>query len=344
MASEKANNIIFLVLTVALVVVVVVGSMYVFEEPMMKHEEKREMMDTYVTVTVYSNDKEAASEAIDAAFDRMAEIEAIASTWNASAEAYSLNQFGYINTPSPELVEIIERAMWYYELSNHTFDITIQPLLDLWKYNPSASLQFWELDYANQCAAINDTMPLIGCDKLIIQNSPSKIYFAKLGMNITLGGIAKGYAVDEGLKVLEAMGIENGLINAGGDLATIGAKPNAPWRVAMENPEDTNQFIAKFKIDGKAVATSGNYVRFYNKSANVGHIMDPRTGFSSSQCWSVSIIAENCTHADALATAVFVLGPVDGMALIESLPDVEGLIIDSNRLIHESSGLEEYKY
>jgi thiamine biosynthesis lipoprotein len=343
MASEKANNIIFLVLTVALVLVVVSGSIFFFEEPIVKHEEKREMMDTYVIITVYDNDEEKAKGAIDAVFARIAEIEAIASTWNDSAEAYQLNMNSYVDTPSPELVDIIERAIWYYEISNHTFDITIQPLLDLWTYQPGAASQFWELDSANQSAAINDTMPLIGCDKIVIQESPSRIYFTKIGMKLTLGGIAKGYAVDEGLKVLEEMGYDDGLINAGGDISALGSKPNTAWKVAMENPEDTSEFMAKFKVEDKAVATSGNYVRFYNESANVGHIMDPRTGFSSDLCWSVSIIANNCTQADALATAVFVLGPQHGMYLIESLPDVEGLIVDSDSNILKSSGLEGYE-
>ncbi|MBA3046185.1 MAG: FAD:protein FMN transferase [Candidatus Thermoplasmatota archaeon] len=342
MASKKANNITFLVLTIVLVLVVVFGSIFFFEEPIVKHEEKREMMDTYVAVTVYGNDAEKAQAAIDAAFDRIAEIEMIASTWNDSAEAYKLNIDGYVDDPSPELVDIMERAKYYYEISNHTFDITIQPLLDLWTYQPDVAKQFWELDYVNQSAAINDTMPLIGCDKIVI--SPSRIYFTMLGMKITLGGIAKGYAVDEALVVLEEMGFDNGLINAGGDISTLGSKPSSSWIVAMENPEDTTQFIAKFGVEDKAVATSGNYVRFYNESAKIGHIMDPRTGFSSNMCWSVTIITDNCTHADALATAVFVLGPQHGMQLIESLPCVEGLIIDSSGNIHESSGLEDYKY
>ena len=340
---KKSNNIMFPILAVSLVLVVVLGTVFFFEEPMVKHEEMREMMDTYVTVTVYGNDAEKAQDAIGAAFDRIAEIEAIASTWNESAEAYRLNLNGNLDEPSPELVDIIGRAKAYYDISNHTFDITIQPLLDLWSYHPDAVKQFWELDYANQSAKINETMPLIGCDKIIIQQTPSRIYFTEPGMKITLGGIAKGYAVDEGLKVLGEMGFKNALINAGGDISTLGGKPNAPWVVAMENPENRTQAIAKFNIEDRAVATSGNYVRFYNESAKVGHIMDPRTGFSVAGCWSVSIIADNCTHADALATAAFVLGPQHGMQLIESLPGVEGLIIDSAGNILESSGLEDYK-
>ncbi|MCK5347381.1 MAG: FAD:protein FMN transferase, partial [Candidatus Heimdallarchaeota archaeon] len=179
-------------------------------------------------------------------------------------------------------------------------------------------------------------------DKIEIRTSPSSINLTE-GMSITLGGIAKGYIVDAGLQVLDDMGFEYVLINAGGDIASIGGRPKMPWTIALENPANRENYIARFKIQGKAVATSGNYLRYYNESENIGHIMDPKTGYSVDTCWSSTIIANNCTYADSLATSVFVLGPLKGMQLIESLNDIEGLIIDAESKIHRSSGLDEFE-
>jgi len=168
-------------------------------------------------------------------------------------------------------------------------------------------------------------------------------------MAVTLGGIAKGYAVDEAMEVLKEFDIKQALINAGGDLYAMGTKPDGTsWTVKLENPDDSDNAdtdikpLPTFAFADKAVATSGNYYRYYDPEKEVGHIMDPRTGYTTNICISVTIIADTCMEADALATSVFVMGPDDGMNLIESLKDVEGLIIDSGRKVTKSSGLLEY--
>ena len=302
-----------------------------------KFEETRSMMDTYVRVVVCSNDEETAEEAISAAFTRLEEVVNIASTFDETAEAFKLNQDGYIESPSDELLELINMSIDYSELTAGSFDITCQPLLELWEYKPDAEKQFWELDEATQQDQIDKTIKLVGSDNIVV--TENKISFQKVGMKITLGGIAKGYAVDEALKVIKKMGIRYALIDAGGDISTLGSKPEGElWQLALANPDDTSDSLAIFRVSDKAVATSGNYERYFDPEAQVGHIMDPKTGYSTSNCISVTIVADNCTRADILATAVFVMGPQDGLALVESLDDVECLIVDADRNIHESSG------
>ncbi len=309
------------------------------ELPMM-FEETRSLMDTYVTVVVYA-DEGIAKEAINAAFARMEEIEKIASIFDEESEAFKLNQDGYLDTPSSELLELISMSLDYSELTDGSFDVTCQPLLDLWEYKPDADKQFWELDKATQTGRINEALKLVGPDKIIIEGN--KISFKEKGMKITLGGIAKGYAVDEALEVIKDMGIKYALVDAGGDISTLGSKPdNELWDIALVNPDDTSEYLVDFKIKDKAVTTSGNYERYFDPEAEVGHILNPRTGYSASGCISVTIIAENCTYADALATGVFVMGAEDGMSLVESLDDVECFIVDADRKIHRSSRLSEY--
>ena len=309
-------------------------------EPPIRFEETRDLMGTYVRVVVYADEK-IAEEAINAAFARMQEIDRIATTWDSEGEAFKLNQNGYSNTPSDELLELINLSLDYSELTDGSFDITVQPLLDLWEYNPDADKQFWELDESTQKAEINKALKLVGPDQIIIEDNT--IRFKEEGTKITLGGIAKGYAVDEALEVLKDMGIRYALVDAGGDISTLGSKPEGElWSIALVNPDDTSEYLVDFKIKDKAVATSGNYERYFDPEKEAGHIMDPKTGFSVNECISVTIIAESCTQADTLATGVFVMGPQDGLALVESLDDVECFIVDADRIIHQSSGLSKY--
>ena len=310
------------------------------EEPLMKFEETRSLMDTYVRVVVVT-DGGIAEEAISAAFARMEEIDRIATTWDSEGEAFKLNQDGYSDTPSDELLELINLSLYYSELTDGSFDITVQPLLDLWEYKPDADKQFWELDEFTQLVEINEALKLVGPDQIIVEDNV--ISFKEEGTKITLGGIAKGYAVDEALEVLKDMGINYALVDAGGDIGTIGSKLGGEtWNVALVNPDDTSQSLANFRFSDKAIATSGNYERYFDPEKEAGHIMNPKTGFSANECISVTIIAEDATQADVLATGVFVMGPEDGMMLVELLDDVECFIIDAGRTIHQSSGLSKY--
>lgn len=306
----------------------------------MKFEETRDLMGTYVRVVIYA-DEGIAEEAISAAFARMEEIERIATTWDSEGEAFKLNQNGYSDAPSDELLELINLSLYYSELTDGSFDITVQPLLDLWEYNPDADKQFWELDESTQKPEINKALKLVGTDQIIIEDNA--ISFKEEGTKITLGGIAKGYAVDEALEVLKGMGIRYALVDAGGDIGTIGSKPdNELWDIALVNPDDTSEHLVDFKIEDKSVATSGNYERYFDLEKEVHHIINPETGYSATGCISVTIIAESCTQADVLATGVFVMGSEDGIRLVESLDDVECFIIDADRIIHQSSGLSRY--
>ena len=323
-----------------ILLIVLLMSVTCARELPIRFEETRSLMDTYVKVVIYA-DEGIAEEAINAAFARMEEIERIATIWDSEGEAFKLNQDGYSDTPSDELLELINLSLDYSELTDGSFDITVQPLLDLWEYNPDADKQFWELDESTQKAEINKALKLVGPDQIITEDNT--IRFKEEGTKITLGGIAKGYAVDEALEVLRGMGIKYALVDAGGDIGTLGSKPDGElWNVALVNPDDTSQSLANFRFSDKSVATSGNYVRYFDPEAKVHHIINPDTGYSATDSISVTIIAESCTQADVLATAVFVMGPESGMRLVESLDDVEGFIVDGDRIIYRSSGLSEY--
>lgn len=298
------------------------------------------MMDTFIRIAVYS-EEDIALEAIDAAFKRFEEIEHIASSWNSTAEAYRLNETGYLKNPSPELIEMLELSIEYNELTDGYFDITVQPLLNLWQFVPGAEKQFWELDKETQQARIDEAMVFVGPDRIIIENSSVRLLE---GSEITLGGIAKGYAADKAIELIAGMGVKHALVDAGGDMKALGLNPDGErWNVALVNPEDTTQFLADFYVSGMAVTTSGNYARYFSPDKTANHILNPKTGFSTIGCTSATVITDIGALADALSTALMAMGPEKGMALVESMDNVEALVVDAEFAIHESSGLSKYQ-
>jgi FAD:protein FMN transferase len=346
--SRHMRLIVPLVLLCVLVGLFVVNDV-LFPPPMSAFQDRREMMDTWVTITIYDRSPKAAEAAIAEAFARIAQVEHVASIYDSQAEAYKLNERGRLDAPSPELWQIVSAAKAYYSLTEGTFDITVEPLLELWQYKEGATQQFWDLDAEKQQETIAQTMALIGANRIELVDSPSRAIALAPGMRITLGGIAKGYAVDQGLAALRSMGIEHALIDAGGDIGVFGGKPGGKkWELALRNPDDSADSIVTFAISDGAIATSGNYERFFDPAAQVGHIMDPRTGYSSHSSSSASVIAPTCMQADALATAVFVLGPQEGIDLVNRIDSVEALIIgyDDPQQLYGSTGVgayEEYK-
>jgi len=345
-------------MTLVLLIVIIVGQTYFYEDPVEEEEDtgglvrvfdSRPKMGTVVSIIVYAETEEDGEMAIDAAYERFDQIEAMATRYNESSELMQLNMNGNTEWASIDLVRMFDQAIYYGNITEGAFDVTVMPLIDLWSYHPGAEKQFWELTPQQQQENITAVMPLIGWEKIetnIPMGSPelhASINYTTANMSCTLDGIAKGYAVYIALSVLTNMSIEHALINAGGDIGTIGTKAGGDlWTIVMENPEDVSEFIIHVEVDGMAVATSGNYRRFYDDNESVGHILDPTTGFSANESMSVMIIAEDATTADALATGVFVMGPVDGMALIDSLDDVEALIIGADSTIYTSDGLSQY--
>lgn len=292
-------------------------------------------MGTVVTMTVYATDNQQADDAMEAAFEKMIQIESIANTYDPASEISILNEEGFIKDPSPVLVELVTESKNYYQISQGAFDITIQPLLELWEAG------LWKETEQVQQEKIDQTMEAVGSNYIIM--GADSISFEKEGMKITLGGIAKGYAVDKAMGVLKSKGIEYALVNAGGDIMTTGKKPDGSfWTIALENPDNKQESIETFKVSGQAVTTSGNYERYFDPDREAHHLIDPRSGYSANQCISSTIISTSCMDADALSTSIFVLGPQQGIDLVNSLNGVEALIIDNDRNIFRSEGLSKY--
>jgi FAD:protein FMN transferase len=302
---------------------------------LVRTEQTREKIGTYVNIIIYATTAQKPDTIIDDAFKELDNLSGIFSNYDPQSSISVLNAQGYIDNPPAELEDIIKLSVEYNEITEGAFEITVDPVLQLW------SGGLWKEPEDTQKQKVNEALEYVGSD--MIEIKPGRISFEKEGMSATLGGVAKGYIVDKMLEYLKSRGIKNAIINAGGDIATMGKKPDGgKWIVSLENPDNTSQKLVTFTLEDKAVATSGNYYRYFDPEEEVSHIIDPRAGYTANLCISSTIIAGNATVADILATAVFVLGPAEGLKLVEELENVEALIIDNERNILKSSGIDMY--
>lgn len=278
------------------------------------YKDTRMMMGTFVEVS--SPDERAAA----IAFDEIKRIEDLLSKYKPESEISRLNREGKQRGLSPETFQIIKKAKEYWQVSDGAFDITVASLMDLWGFTDKRFRVPSEEE-------IKEALAAVGSDKIVLQDSENVIEFNVPGVKVDLGAIAKGFAVDSAIKKLKAEGIISCLINAGGDIFCLGDKNGKPWNIAIQNPAGPG-FRGSLELKDKAVATSGNYQQYFIKeNKRFSHIINPKTGYpANSGVSSVSVIAADCTTADFLATAIFVLGKDKAQTLAEKFTDVEVIL------------------
>jgi len=301
------------------------------------------LMDTVVEIKVYHRNKIEAQKAIDSAMEEMRRVEEKMSCFLPGSEVSMINKEALLKrekgsllaegriSVSDELFSLLKESVRLSELTKGCFDITIYPLWKLWKFEgESAEVPDKE--------KIEKKLQLVNYKNIIIENG--KINFAKRGMGIDLGGIAKGYAVDAAIRVLRKKNIKSAMVNAGGDIYVLGRKKGKPWRIGIRHPRRGEEILGIVEVEDKAIVTSGDYERFFfSEGKRYHHILNPRTGYPADECQSVTIVAKKATFADGLSTGIFVLGPREGMALIENLEEVEGVIVNKEGEVSVSSGL-----
>ena len=306
-------------------------------------DETQFLMDTIVRIVVYDQDKPKTTiqQAIRAAFQDMSEIEHLCSTTLDSSEISQINRQASEEAiiVSESVRRILNAAIHYSQLTNGAFDVTILPVLKLWNFS-TVYKKFRKPDSAE----ITSALPLINYKN--IQLAGKQVRLIAPGMAIDVGGIAKGYAIDRAFQKLNELGISDFMIDAGGDLRVqAGPVSKGKRRIWIKHPRAPQQLWGFFKRDTCAVATSGDYERyFFEDSIRYHHILDPQTGYPARKSISVTTVARTAMEADALATAIFVLGPVKGLTLADSLPTVETVILyEENNTINYvvSQGLRQ---
>ncbi|MBU0477460.1 FAD:protein FMN transferase [bacterium] len=295
-------------------------------------------MGTEVNIIVVGNSRTMIRSAAQAGFREISRIEDIMSAYKPDSELSLLNKAGE-QEASRELLYVINKARYTSELSNGAFDITCKPLIDLW-LNARETKEF------PNTQNILNTLSLVGYRNILIKNNNVK--FDKAGMKIDLGGLAKGYAVDMAMDLIKNYDIKGALVDAGGDIRAIGKREDGKlWKIGIKHPRVKDKIIGLIDLENSAVATSGDYERFFMLNGKrYSHIIDPRTGYPvDNQIVSVSVLSSDCLTCDSLATALTVLGEERGIELIEKLKGIEALIItikDGNLNLIKSSGMKEF--
>ncbi len=301
------------------------------------------LMDTVVEIKVYHKRKAEAEKAINSSMEEMKRVEQKMSCFLPGSEVSRINKEALLERKkgsllaerwipiSDELFSLLGESVLLSKLTKGSFDITIYPLWKIWKFERE------NLEVPSK-GKIERVLELVAYKNMILQNG--KINFAKKRMGIDLGGIAKGYAVDAAIKVLKDKNINSAIVNAGGDMYVLGRKQGKSWRIGIRHPRREGEILGTIKVENRAIVTSGDYERFFfSGGKKYHHIINPKTGYPADECQSVTIVAKEATFADGLATGIFVLGPKEGMALIENLEGVEGVIVNKEGDVSVSSGL-----
>lgn len=282
--------------------------------------ETRAVLGTYVTITVANVSEWQAQEGLERAFAKINQLSAIFSRYDASTPIAELNRTGILRDAPQEVHSIIARARRMTQLSNGAFDITVQPIVNLFQ---SHRTEKYRLHIEENI--LRETRALVGMQHLQEQNGTLR--FAQEGMGITLDGIAKGAIADSVSTELSALGITDHLINAGGDIVARGRKNvDQLWRVAVASPSGQG-YAETLSITQGAIATSGSYEIYYDASQAHHHLITPSSGRSPHATKSVSVMAPTAIEADALATALSVMPAQDAIRLVQSLPNRSCMIL-----------------
>jgi len=294
-------------------------------------------MGSEVRLTAQVADESRALRAFEKAFDEFDRLDRLLSVWKPGSDVLRLNaEAGHAPVQvSPETLEVLRTARQVSEWTGGKFDVTFGALSGLWKFDQDQD------DQIPRPADVRARLPEVDFTAVELNGARGTAYLSRPGTRVHLGGIGKGYAVDRAAAILRADGISDFLIQAGGDLYASGTRGDRPWRAGIRDPRGpVDRIFAAMNLHDETFSTSGDYERYFIRDGRrYHHILDPDEGVPARGCRSVTIVARQGVLADALSTGVFVLGPRTGMALIEKLPDVEGVIVTESNEVLVSSGL-----
>jgi thiamine biosynthesis lipoprotein len=288
-------------------------------------------MGTSAEISVSQAAPKKAEDALEAAFQEMERINVLMSHYRPDSEVSRIARFAGQKEirVSPETLEVIERALYFSRLSGGALDVTIGSVFRLWNFREGK---------IPDDRSLRENLKRVDYRKIKVDRAGSSVFLENTGMELDLGAIAKGYAVDLACAVLRKKGMESFLVKLGGEIKAHGEKePGVPWIVGIQHPRLSSLLLAKLQVRNAAISTSGDYEKFFLQGGErYHHILDPSTGMPAQECQSVTILAPSSMDADALATTVFVLGPRKGFSLIEKLPGVHAVVVDRRGSVRTS--------
>jgi len=295
-------------------------------------------MGSDLRLSAWTADEAAAGAAFDRVFNEFERLEALMSVWRPGSDVLRINAAAgdHAVAVSADTRDALRIARQVSEWSDGTFDVTFGALTDIWKFDHDQD------NTVPAPEAIRARLPLVDYRQIEIDDRAGTVFLKRSGMRVHLGGIGKGYAVERAKGILARAGLRDFMIQAGGDLYVGGHKDGRPWKLGINDPRGPDgRVFATIELSDSTFSTSGDYARFFMKDGvRYHHILDPRDGQPARLCRSVTIASESAVLADAVAKGVFILGPEKGMALIERLPQIEGVIVSAKNEVLVSSGLK----
>ena len=299
------------------------------------HEASADIMGTRITAEIWHEDTARAEQLLAAVMTEMRRIEQAFSPYIETSELSVLNRdapAGWV-AASDEMLDLLAKSARVSELTDGAFDITYASVGRYYDYRQGSR---------PDDDLIAETLAAINYEHVQIDWRQRRVRFAHPAVYVDLGGIAKGHAVDRCIALLAAAGIEQASVSAGGDSRILGDRRGQPWNVGIADPRRDNEMTALLPLMDTAVSTSGDYERFYEADGvRYHHILDPSTGDSARNSMSVTILGPEATLTDALSTSVFVMGPEQGLALIDRLDGIDAIVIDASGRMRYSADLEE---
>ena len=317
----------FLATTGSGVLATALGGMAVMSRKADLHLREGVAMGAPIRILACHPNPAAAKAGLAAAFAELELIESLMSLYRPSSQICCLNEVGELEEPHPYLIQVLEEAREVSKLTNGAFDITVQPFWEV----------YWRASQLRQRPNVGDldrARSKVDWRRVVF----SRDHVALNGAAITLNGIAQGFATDRVKAILAEHGIRDALVDAG-ELGAVGLNPESePWMVGVKDPHHLGRLYLLAALQDRCMATSGGYETRFEGPGGSHHIFDPARGKSPQALSSVSVIAKSATLADAMSTALFVLGLSKGTALVDQIPDLEVLMVDRNGEMHLSNG------
>ncbi len=300
------------------------------------HRVSRPLLGTIINLTIMA-DEETASKASDAVFTEIERIENLMSPVRKTSDVYKMNHLTGMKSLkiSSETMKLLEISKKVSEETSGAFDISFASISHLWNWRSEKFIP-------PSKETVQKNLPLVNYRNIKLPPENSTVKFARKGMKIGLGGIAKGYAVRRGLEVLKEHGVRGGIVEEGGDLQVTGTNNGRKWRTGLMHPREKKLILAIDLEDGESIATSGDYERGKTyQGKRYHHIIDPRTGFPTETFASVSVISKDPVLSDSYATAIFVMGLKDSKKFLKKHPEIKVVLIDQDMKIYISKELKD---
>jgi len=296
-------------------------------------ERTEAIMGTRCYVELWADDPLKGNDAIDAVMAELRRIDDLMSHYKPESQLSQINQYANERPVQvdKELFDLIKLSTHYSQITEGAFDITYASVGYLYDYphhvHPTEQ-------------QIRETLPAVNWRNMLFDEEHHTVRFEHPGMRIDLGGIGKGYAVDRGIDILKARGIQRALVTAGGDSRIIGDRMGRPWLIAIRHPDNPNKVVTRIPLSDSAVSTSGDYERFFDEGGvRYHHIIDPRTGHSASKVRSATILAPTATQTDGMSKTAFVLGPEKALEIINRMPEYDAVFVLPDGRVLYSNGL-----